>query len=797
MRKNQTIMNQMSLYEKAAMMSGKDTWSTVSHEKLGIPSMFLSDGPHGLRKQAGMSDHLGLNASLPASCFPTAATVANSWDEKLAEELGQKLGEEAVALGVNVVLGPGLNIKRSPLCGRNFEYFSEDPYLSGKLAAGYIRGIQSKGVAACPKHFAANNQELRRMASDSILDERTFREIYTTGFEIAVKEGKAKAIMTAYNMINGVYANENAHLLQDILVKEWGFDGFVVSDWGGSNDHVLGVQNGSHLEMPSTGKMGAKELVDAVESGSLAEELLDQRLDELLSVVFDTHSATEDGREKEFDIEAHHNFARKAARESIVLLKNEGNILPLAKASQVTLIGDFAEHPRYQGAGSSLVNPTKLDTTIRVIRDSNIVMRSYQKGYERNKKSNYKLLEQAKEAAKQSEYVLIYAGLDEISESEGMDRTHMRMPQNQIELIEAIAKVNENIIVILSAGSAVEMPWIHLVKAVLHGGLGGQAGATAMLEVITGVYCPSGKLNETYPLRYEDTPTYQYFPGKERSSEYRESLYVGYRYYATVGKKVLFPFGFGLSYTTFSYLDFSVTKEGVTFRLKNNGKCDGAEIAQLYIGLQSEQIFRPIRELKGFTKVFLKAGEEKEVSILFDDKTFRYYNINTDQWEIESGSYKVEIGVNAETMVLHSEIQIDGTTEEVPYHKDSIPAYFSGKITEVEDHQFERILAAPIPEDRWNREGLIDINDAICQLYSAKSLFGRMIYYILTMMKNRSEKKGKPNLNILFIYNMPFRGLAKMTGGAINMEMAKALVEMANGKGFKGLAHFLTATFKR
>lgn len=797
MLKNQSIIDRMSLHDKAAMMSGKDTWSTVLYEAIGVPSMYLSDGPHGLRKQAGASDHLGLNASIPSTCYPTAATVANSWDERLGEELGEHLGIEAVSLGVNVVLGPGLNIKRSPLCGRNFEYFSEDPYLSGKMAAAYIRGIQSKGVAACPKHFAANNQELRRMASDSVVDERTFREIYTTGFEIAIKEGKAKTIMTSYNMINGTYANESAHLLQKILVDEWGFDGIVVSDWGGSNDHVLGVEHGSHLEMPSTGKMGTTEIVQAVESGRLKEELLDQRVDELLSVILDTHNAINKDKGKTFDEESHHNFAKRVARESIVLLKNKENILPLAKGSNVAVIGDFAEKPRYQGAGSSLVNPIKIDTTLEIFRESGLVMNHYEQGYERNKKTDYKLIEKAKDAAIKSEYVLIYAGLDEISESEGVDRTHMRMPQNQIDLIEAVSKVNENVIVILSAGSAIEMPWIHQVKAVIHGYLSGQAGASAMLDIITGKYCPSGKLNESYPLRYEDNPTFNYFPGKERTSEYRESLYVGYRYYNTVGLKVLFPFGYGLSYTSFSYSDLKVNKDGVTFKLKNTGSYNGAEIAQLYIGKESDQIFRPIRELKGFKKVFLKAGEEKDVLIPFDDKTFRYYNIFTNRWEIEGGTYQVSVGINADEIVLQSEIDVNGTDTISAYKKEVIPSYFSGKITDVDDNQFQHILDAPIPDGRWNKDGKIDINDAICQLYYAKSILARLVYKVLTGLKNRSEKKGTPNLNILFIYNMPFRGISKMTGGAVNMDMVKALVEMANGKELKGFGHFIKAMLKR
>ena len=456
----QEIISKMTLEEKASMMSGQDTWRTKDYKKMGIPAMFLSDGPHGLRKQAGAGDHLGLNASLPATCFPTAATMANSWDTSLGEKLGECLGEEAATLGVNMVLGPGLNMKRSPLCGRNFEYFAEDPYLAGKMAAAYIRGIQSKGVAACPKHFAANSQEERRMAMDSVVDERTFRELYTTGFEIAVKEGRAKGIMTAYNQINGTYANESKHLLGDILYGEWQYDGMVVSDWGGSNDHVEGVRQGSHLEMPSTGKMGAKQIVRAVQEGRLEEQILDQRVDELLRVVFATHEATAQHEGKGFDVKKHHDFARCAAAQSIVLLKNEGKILPLAKDKTVAVIGDFAKTPRYQGAGSSLVNPTKEpENILDLIANYPVNYLDYARGYVRNKKTDARLLEEAKELAKRADIVLLCVGLDEISESEGLDRTHMRMPQAQIELIEKVSAVNKNVVVVLSAGSSVEMPW--------------------------------------------------------------------------------------------------------------------------------------------------------------------------------------------------------------------------------------------------------------------------------------------------------------------------------------------------
>lgn len=794
--KYESIISKMTLEEKALMMSGKNTWQTVDFEKYGIPSMTMSDGPHGLRRQAGAGDHLGLNASLPATCFPTAATVANSWDEELGEEIGAALAEEAATMDVNVILGPGLNIKRSPLCGRNFEYFSEDPYHAGKMAAAYVRGMQSQGGSACPKHFAANSQELRRMANDSVVDERTFREIYTTGFEIAVKEGKAKAIMSAYNEINGVYANENSHLLQEILVDEWGFNGCVISDWGGSNDHALGVQNGSHLEMPGTGKSGMRDIVKAVQAGTLKEEVLDQRLDELLSLIFATHGTTEKAKGTTFDIEAHHKLARKAAEESIVLLKNQDNILPLKPGTKVAVIGDFAKKPRYQGAGSSLVNPAKEpEAILDMIDEYDIVMVSYEQGYVRNRPPKMDLLRKVKEAAKSADVVLFFGGLDEISESEGLDRTHMMMPDAQGMLIDELSTVNENLVVVLSAGSAIEMPWHQYVKGIVHGYLGGQAGASAMLNVLTGKVNPSGRLNETYPIHYEDTPCYHYYPGKERSSEFREALYVGYRYYTTIDKKVRYPFGYGLSYTKFRYYNLKVNEQGVTFGIENTGDVAGAEVAQLYIGKKSDTVFRPVRELKGFKRVVLAPGEETEVTIPFDDKTFRFFDTRTNTWEIESGEYQIMIGTDAETMQLQAPMQVNGTVAEGPYRRDKMPEYFSGKVKVVGDEAFEQLYGRPIPDGSWSGE--IGMNDAVCQLYYGKGIIGKIFYGVLRLMLKISEWQGKPNLNVLFNYNMPIRGYAKMTGGFVTMEMARALTEMANGHRIKGTAHLIRATIRR
>ena len=792
--KHQNLIFQMTLEEKCYLMSGKDFWQTRSVERLGVPNMTLSDGPHGIRKQAGEGDQLGLNPSLPATCFPTAATVANSWDPALGEEIGAHLGEEAASQGVCVILGPGLNVKRSPLCGRNFEYFSEDPYLAGKMAASYIRGIQKNGVAACPKHFAANSQELRRMASDSVMDERTLREIYLTGFEIAVKEGKAKSIMSSYNRVNGTYANENKQLLQEILRDQWGFEGFVVSDWGGSNDHTAGVEAGSHLEMPTTGGDSDLELVDAVKSGRLSQELLDRRVDELLDVILSTTKAVKPLSGKPFDVEKHHAMAAKASEQSIVLLKNEGNILPLKKGTKVAVIGEFAQKARYQGAGSSVVNPTKLDHTMDVIKNFDLDVAGFEPGYPRSGKGDPAMQARAVELAEQADIVLLYIGLDEISESEGLDRSHMKLPQSQIDLLEAVAAANPNVVAVMSAGSAVEMPWLPKVKALVHGYLCGQAGASSVLKVIMGQVNPSGKLAESYPVRYEEVSSAPYFPSKERNAEYREGLYVGYRYFETAKVPVLFPFGFGLSYTTFEYSDLSVTGKEASFTLKNTGGMDGAEVAQLYVSKPGGDVFRPAKELKGFAKVFLKAGESKKVTIPLDDKAFRYFNVDTNRFEVEGGAWVVMIGASVADIKLSGTVEVQGTRATSPYDKAKFAKYFSGDIKAVSDGEFEALLGRPIPDGHWS--GMLDMNDALCQMYYAKGTAGRLAYKILTHFINKSIEKGQPNLNLLFNYNMPFRAIAKMTGGICTMEMAEGILTIVNGHFFKGLGAVIGGFFR-
>ena len=781
------IISKMTLEQKAALLQGWSTWTTLELKDKGIPAMFMSDGPVGLRKQAGAGDHLGLNESVPATCFPTAATMANSWDISLGEELGRTLGAEAAANDVHVVLGPGLNIKRSPLCGRNFEYFSEDPYLSGKMAASYIKGIQSKGAAACPKHFAVNSQELRRMSMDSVLDERTLREIYLTGFEIAVKEGKAKAIMSSYNMVNGTYANENTHLLTDILRGEWGFDGYVVTDWGGDNNHTEGVRAGGNLVMPAPGPDCAIGLVEDVKAGKIDEKIIDKRVEELLRVVFDTHDAVAK-QPKTFDVEAHHAVARRCAEGSIVLLDNDG-VLPLSEGASVAIIGDFAKTPRYQGAGSSQVNATKIDNLYDSLNKClNII--GYARGFDRrNPDPVDSLISEAVEVAKKAETVLLCVGLDEILESEGMDRLHMELSKSQQKLIDEVCAVNKNVILVLSGGAPFVMPDRSLYRAAIHGYLGGQAGAGAMADAIIGKVNPSGKLNESWPHRLEDNPSYPYFPSKERTAEYREGLYVGYRYYDTAEVSVRYPFGHGLSYTSFEYSDIKVDSNRVSFILTNIGKVDGAEVAEVYISCKNGNIYRPKKELKGFAKLFLRAGESETVTVELDDKAFRYYNAEKNCWETEDADYEIMVAASAADIRLSQTLHIDGAKCE----KNAPDCYYDASIENVSDSDFEKLLLRPIPDVKW--DGILTENDAICQLYYAKSGLARLVYKILTNIKNKSEAKGKPDLNVLFIYNMPFRAIGKMAGGMVSRKMVDDILFIINGHLFRGLGRMIVDFF--
>ena len=791
MQNTELLLKKLTLEEKCALLSGAETFKTRGMPEHGIPQIWLSDGPHGLRKQAGESDHLGLNPSVPATCFPTASAVANSWDAALGEEIGAALGEEAAAQEVSVVLGPGLNMKRNPLCGRSFEYFSEDPYLAGKLAAGYIRGIQSKGVAACPKHFAVNSQETRRMASDSIVDERTLREIYLTGFEIAVKEGHPRSIMSSYNLVNGTYANENKHLLMEILRDEWGFDGAVITDWGGSNDHALGVKNGSTLEMPAPGGDSVRELLAAVESGKISESDIDARLSELLPLVFDTKAAL-DAAPREFDAAAHHALARRAAEESLVLLKNEGSLLPLAAGAKVAVIGDFAKNPRYQGAGSSMVNSTQVDVLLDKLINSELNVIGYQQGFDRHGKPDAALQKSACELATQADTVVLCMGLDEIAESEGLDRSNLRLAQNQVDLLQAVAAVNPKIVVVLYSGSVVETPWLDNCQALLYAALGGQAGAGAVADALTGKVNPCGKLAETWPLAYADVPSAADFATRRKTVEYREGLYIGYRYFTTAEKAVRFPFGYGMSYTTFAYSDMAADEQGVSLTVTNTGSVAGTEIVQLYVAKKDSELFRPVKELKGFARVTLAPGEKQRITIMLDDKAFRFWNVKANRWEIEGGEYELLVGASVEDIRLCEKISVHGTAAVHPYEDRNLDCYYKGDVLHVSDADFEKLLGHPIPKGKTK----IDRNLTLGELNHARSPLGWLVWLVLTILLDVSYKRGKPDLNILFQYNMPLRALAKMTNGAISMGMVDGIVMELQGFWILGLVRVIYEAIK-
>ena len=765
------IISKLTLMEKAALLSGKNEWESRDIPRLGIQSITFSDGPHGLRRQEGAGDHLGLNASLPATCFPTAATVANSWDPSLGEEIGAALGEEAVAQNVDVLLGPGLNMKRSPLCGRNFEYFSEDPILAGKMAAAYVRGIQSKHVYSCPKHFAVNSREYRRMAMNAVVDERTLREIYLTAFEIAVKEGGAKTIMSAYNEVNGQYANENKHLLVDILREEWGFDGIVVTDWGASNDHVAGVKCQSNVEMPNPGLDSARELIKAATEGEgrITEEEIDKAI---LPIIEAAIYFKENDHTKGFDKEAHHAIAKKAAVNSAVLLKNDEDILPLKAGTTVYLRGPFVDKPRYQGSGSSQVNSTKVETI-------------------REQIANYDL--NVTDDPEKADVVLFFFGLDEIAESEGADRMSIDVPEYQIKELEELTVYNKHIIGVMSAGSSVKMPWLGNLQALLHGYLTGQAGASAVLDIIVGKEIPTGKLSESYPFAYTDCSIVNYANTDKRNLQYREGPFIGYRYYDTAYVAVQFPFGYGLSYTTFEYSALSVSEEGIKFTIKNTGNRDGAEIAQMYIGKSESGLIRPKKELKGFKKVWIKAGESVDVEIPFDDKSFRYFSTVSNNWEIEDGEYQIYVGGNVRDIELTGRITKKGTISEMPYNIESLPSYKTGKVRNVHYEEFEKLYAAPLPEEKV---GPLDINDALCQMKDAKSGICRLVYKVLKNNLDKSYEKGVPDLNTMFIYNMPFRAICKMSGGMVSRDMVESIVKIANGHFFRGLGGVIGGFFK-
>lgn len=787
MLKNQKIIDKLTLEQKAALTAGASEWQTYGI-KDKVPTLFLSDGPFGLRKQSGAGDHLGLNASEPATCFPSTATMANSWDPQVTQEVGEAVAKEARALDVNQVLGPALNVKRNPRGGRSFEYFSEDPYLAGKLAAQLIQGMQENGTIATPKHFAVNSQETRRMASNSIVDQRALHELYATNFEIAVKEGKPKSIMSSYNKVNGIYANENKYLLEDTLRKQFGFNGYVVTDWGGDNDHVEGIKNGSNLEMPGVGPLAAIEIIQAVKKGELKESILDKRVDEFLSVAFASTAGKNNGQKVNW--KKQHEIARDAAKRSIVLLQNKDNVLPLQENTKVAMIGDFAKKPRYQGAGSSIINSKNLENLVDTAKDYAINTIGYAQGYQRNGKKDQGLIDEAASLADQSDVVVLNVGLDEGSESEGLDRKNLKMPANQVELIDALSKTNKKIIVVMSAGSSVEMPWTNKVDAIVHAYLGGEAGASAIWEVLTGKYNPSGRLSETYPVKEADIPFNDEFGTNNADVLYKESIFVGYRYYETANVKVKYPFGYGLSYTNFDFDNLKVSQDGISVEVTNVGKVAGTETVQLYIGKKDSPLIRATRELKGFAQVTLAPNEKKIVKIPFDDKTFRFWDVETNSWQQEKGTYQIMVGKNVEDICCKEDFTLeDGIIPKVK-ETSTYKKYKQADLFKITTSDFKELYRDNLPTTEKTGNELY-YDSTLSDMITCKSWIGRAVARWLKKKIDESLAAGKPNLNYLFNYNMPFRAISKMTGGLVNSKMAYDVVFLMNGHFWRGTGRLI------
>jgi len=687
-----TILSKMTLEQKAGLCSGADFWHTASAEELGLPSVMVSDGPHGLRKQEEDVDHMGVAESIKAVCFPTASAMACSFNRELLYTVGSALGEECIAEDVAVLLGPGINMKRSPLCGRNFEYYSEDPYLAGELATAFVKGVQSHNVGVSLKHFAANNQEWRRMSVSVKADERTLREIYLAAFEKVVKEAKPWTVMCSYNRINGTYSCENKWLLNDVLREEWGFEGIVMTDWGAMNKRIPALEAGLDLEMPDCHGETDQQIVEAVKNGTLDEAVLDKTVLRILNLV-NKYISKKPATRPAYDKKAHHKLVQETASESAVLLKNDG-VLPLKPGQKIALIGEFAKTPRIQGGGSSHINCSKITSALDAFESLETYHVAYSQGYQTEEdKTEELLLQEAIETAKNADIAVIFAGLPDSFESEGYDRTHLNMPDCQNYLIDKICEVQKNVVIVLHNGSPVCMPWLGKVNAVLEMYLAGQASGASAADLLTVRVNPSGKLAETFPSRIEDTPSFLNFPGSRNEVSYSEGVFIGYRYYDKKKLDVLFPFGFGLSYTTFEYSNLNIEIDGKTLNntsaraldtdtvtisadIKNTGNTFGKEIVQLYvknfIGLEN----RPEKELKDFVKVSLQPGEVKTVTFTLNYRSFAYFNETAGDWFTESGLYHILIGASSRDIRLDVPIQIAGT-KRLPFQ--------AGDITTCED----------------------------------------------------------------------------------------------------------------
>ncbi|MCH5170036.1 MAG: glycoside hydrolase family 3 C-terminal domain-containing protein [Oscillospiraceae bacterium] len=794
--KHADLIAQMTLEEKASMCDGLDFWHSQPIDRLGIKSVALNDGPHGIRKKGNPDEvpkgEKNILKGVPAICFPTASATACSWDVDLIRTMGEALGDECRKEKVSVLLGPGTNIKRSPLCGRNFEYFSEDPELSGEMSAAFINGVQSKGIGTSLKHYAANNQETRRMTVNTVVDERTLREIYLRPFEIAVKKAQPWTIMCAYERLNGYYCAENKWLLTDVLRDDFGYENLVVTDWGAENQRVDGLKAGNELEMPTSSGDGTKLIIDAVNNGELDVAVLDHAVDLLLDMVDKSVATLGDYT---YDPDEHHALARKIAGQCMVLMKNDGGILPLKKSQKVAVIGEMAKNPRYQGAGSSLINPIKLDNACDTLTEMGINY-DYAAGYstaKKNKISDDTFVAEAVTKAKDAEVALLFIGLTDEFETEGNDRKHLGIPPLHNRLVEEVLKVNPNVVVVLSGGSSIEMPWADKVPAILNGFLTGQAGGSAVCDILFGDVNPSGKLAETYPVALEDNSSANYFPGTQVSVEYREGIYVGYRYYDSANIPVRFPFGHGLSYTTFEYSDLKVSADSikdtdtltVTFKVKNTGSVDGAEIVQLYVSDVESTIYRPVKELKGFKKVFLKAGEEKEVSIDLEKRAFAFYNVDAKQWQVESGEFKILVGASSRDIKLEASVNVESTdTYAIPDYKASAPAYYGANIMNVSDDEFKAVLGHEIPASTREKGQPLTILNTLEDAYDTK--WGGRFCRLLTKFLGTETMAGAIALQT------PIKNFISMSFGIFSPEMAEGLLMMLNeGKFWKPMGKMI------
>ncbi|MBR1811707.1 MAG: glycoside hydrolase family 3 C-terminal domain-containing protein [Clostridia bacterium] len=785
MKDPKDILAQLTLEEKADLCDGSDYWHLQGMEKYGVPTITICDGPHGLRKKDYDKKGISLSASIPAICFPSAATTACSWDPDLLSEMGEALGRKCQKEQVGILLGPGINMKRSPLCGRNFEYFSEDPVLAGELAAGLICGLQSMGVGASLKHFAVNNQETRRMTCDSVVDERTLRELYLTGFEIAVKKSKPWTVMNSYNKINGVHGSENRYTQIDILRKEWGYDGCVVSDWGAVNDRVEGIRTGNDLEMPSSSGAGKQKIIDAVKSGDLEASVLDERVLNVLTLIKKAADGTR--QNASYDDLDDQPLARRIAAQSMVLMKNDG-ILPLKKSGKIAVIGDMAKNPRYQGAGSSHITPTKLENAYDELAAKGYAL-AYAPGYartEKNKKKNAEHLRNAVALAGTCDTVLLFIGLTEELEAEGYDRQSMALPQSHNALVREILKVNKNVVVVLSGGSPAELPWAANVRAILNSYLGGQAGGGAVADLLSGDRNPCGKLAETWPLHYGSTPARLYFPCNPATVEYRESIYIGYRYYEKSKKEVRFPFGHGLSYTTFAYSDLQLDKTAMqenntlkaSVKIKNTGAMPGYEITQLYVSDLQSTIFRPEKELKAFKKIYLEPGEEKQITFELSKRAFAFYNTAVGDWCVESGSFQIMIGASSADIRLSATVHITAAEVAIPDYTQTAPAYYTGNVQNVPDDQFVALLGKPLPQKVKSHDQPIDLTDNFENANYTK--WGKRIYKTLNVVVPAGMARA-------IALQTPFRNFISMSGGVFHAQMADGLLKVLNGekRGFR------------